>query len=118
VGLEARRGGALTNRGSATTCPGSSNGNDAALVWAARPERPVAPRWRTADWAYIRWHEGTADPKPCYRVETLADGPATCAPRGRQDEDVWAFFNNDPGRCAITDAPAFAELWASAAVRR
>src|SRR5690606_17619350 len=33
-----------------------------ALCWADRRGRPVTPLWRTSDWAYIRFHEGRAQP--------------------------------------------------------
>ena len=38
----------------------------AALCWADRRGRPVAPLWRTARWGYVRLHEGTASPPPTY----------------------------------------------------
>src|SRR6202451_2025286 len=40
--------------------------HDAALSWADRLGRPVAPLWRTASWGYLRFHEGAADPWPRY----------------------------------------------------
>jgi uncharacterized protein YecE (DUF72 family) len=92
--------------------------HNAALVWADRLEKPVAPLWRTADWAYIRWHEGSADPWPCYRPEALTEWVERLRSTWTDREDVWAFFNNDPGGCAITDARVFAEAWAGAPVRR
>src|SRR6516164_7218639 len=30
----------------------------AALCWADRLGRPITPLWRTADWGYLRFHEG------------------------------------------------------------
>ena len=44
--------------------------HDAALCWADRLGHPLAPLWRTADWGYLRLHEGggegadTAQPWP------------------------------------------------------
>ena len=38
----------------------------AALCWADRLGRPATPLWRTADWGYVRMHEGTASPRPSY----------------------------------------------------
>src|SRR6516162_728028 len=34
--------------------------NGAALCWADRLGRPITPLWRTADWGYLRFHEGAA----------------------------------------------------------
>ena len=31
----------------------------AALCWADRDEKPVAPLWRTTDWGYLRFHHGS-----------------------------------------------------------
>ena len=41
--------------------------------WADRLGRPTTPLWRTADWGYLRFHEGRATPRPRY-------GRARCAP--------------------------------------
>ena len=82
----------------------------AALCWADRDERPVAPLWRTADWGYLRFHHGFE--AWGYRPETLqlwAD--RIVATFG--DEDVLVYFNNDPGCAAVIDAVRFAD-----AVRR
>jgi uncharacterized protein YecE (DUF72 family) len=77
----------------------------AALCWADRHGRPVTPLWRTADFAYLRLHEGRARPRPRYGpaaltswVERLGTGPA------------YVYFNNDPGGAAVTDARAFARI--------
>jgi uncharacterized protein YecE (DUF72 family) len=83
----------------------------AALCWADRAERPVTPLWRTADWGYLRMHTG-ADSwgYPPATLQLWADRlVAAYGP----DDDVFAYFNNDPGCAAVRDAVAFAE-----AVRR
>jgi uncharacterized protein YecE (DUF72 family) len=50
----------------------------AALCWADRRGRPVAPLWRPASFVYLRLHEGTAHP-----VAGLRDpGPADLGPPG------------------------------------
>ncbi|GAB2863282.1 DUF72 domain-containing protein [Actinocorallia aurea] len=75
----------------------------AALAWADRLGRPQNPLWATADWAYLRLHEGTASPRPHYGdralrtwLDRLADGgPFTRA---------YVYFNNDHGCAAIRDA--------------
>ncbi|GGU88723.1 histidine kinase [Streptomyces litmocidini] len=82
----------------------------AALCWADRGSRPVTPLWRTADWGYVRFHEGRARPWPRYGRQALgawADRIAAAWPEGA---DVFAFFNNDPGGAAVRDADFLARL--------
>ncbi|HEX6569795.1 MAG TPA: DUF72 domain-containing protein, partial [Acidimicrobiales bacterium] len=43
----------------------------AALCWADRLGRPATPLWRTADWGYLRFHEGRATPWPRYGRTSL-----------------------------------------------
>ena len=45
--------------------------HDAALCWADRRGRPITPLWRTATWGYLRFHEGTAQPRPRYGPQAL-----------------------------------------------
>ena len=45
----------------------------AALCVADR-RGPVTPRWRTADWTYMRFHGGRATPRPCYGEPALRPG--------------------------------------------
>lgn len=81
---------------------------NAPLVLADRLERLLDPEWKTADWGYIRLHEGLADPRPCYSAEVLerwADRVCSVWPA---EEDVFVFFNNDPRGCAVRDAVLFA----------
>jgi len=42
----------------------------AALCWADQGGRPVTPLWRTADWGYLRFHQGAAQPWPRYAART------------------------------------------------
>jgi len=78
----------------------------AALCWADRLGRPATPLWVTADWGYVRLHQGTASPRPSYGRTALAtwldriDGGW----RGTADADVFVFFNNDPGGAAVRNA--------------
>ena len=71
------------------------------------------PRWRTADWSYVRFHHGRGSPPSCYTrspLETWARHlAALCGP----DSDIYCYFNNDPNGCAVRDARRFAS-----AVRR
>lgn len=82
----------------------------AALCWADRRGRPVTPLWRTADWGYLRFHEGTASPWPRYGRQALrswVDRLAKCWP---DDDPVYVYFNNDQFGAAIADSAAFARL--------
>ncbi|QIS10071.1 DUF72 domain-containing protein [Nocardia arthritidis] len=84
--------------------------HNAALCWADRLGRPVTPRWRTADWAYLRFHEGAGDPWPCYADDVLADQVRRIGETWEEDRDVYVYFNNDPGGAALHDAIRFAEF--------
>ena len=81
--------------------------NDAALCLADSPKRRT-PEWRTASWGYIRFHEGTATPPPCYDRTVLAAWAGRLAALFGPDDDVYAYFNNDPRGCAVRDAQRFA----------
>ena len=81
---------------------------DAALVWADRDETTLTPYWRTAGWGYLRLHAGAAPVWPFYREETLRAWVQRLAETWSDDEDVFVYFNNDPGCAAIHDAVHFA----------
>jgi uncharacterized protein YecE (DUF72 family) len=80
----------------------------AALCLADRQGRPVTPLWRTASFGYLRFHQGTGSPHPCYRERELAVWAERLAERYRADDEVFVFFNNDPRGCAVRDAVRFA----------
>ncbi|MFE3493272.1 DUF72 domain-containing protein [Streptomyces sp. NPDC059175] len=82
----------------------------ATLCWADRRSRPLTPLWRTADWGYVRFHEGRAQPWPAYGRKALASWAGRIAEAWPDRADVFAFFNNDPGGAAVRDATAFARL--------
>jgi uncharacterized protein YecE (DUF72 family) len=82
----------------------------AALCWADRLGVPVTPLWRTADWGYLRFHEGTAQPWPRYDERALRSWVLRTARAWPGDADVFAYFNNDQGGAALHDAAAFASL--------
>ncbi|MFI5964102.1 DUF72 domain-containing protein [Streptomyces asoensis] len=89
----------------------------AALCWADARSRPVTPLWRTADWGYVRFHQGRAAPWPRYgrrALETWLDRIATTWP---DDAEVHAYFNNDPGGAAVRDAAAFGRTARRAGLR-
>lgn len=75
----------------------------AALCLADR-RGPLEPRWRTADWAYLRFHEGRGSPPPCYREAELAAWARRLRAAWADASDVYAYFNNDPLACAPSDA--------------
>ncbi|BCJ40414.1 histidine kinase [Actinoplanes ianthinogenes] len=76
----------------------------AALCWADRRGRPVTPLWRTADFCYLRFHEGAARPWPRYGRSALRSW------RNRLGPDGFVYFNNDPGGAAVIDANAFRRI--------
>jgi uncharacterized protein YecE (DUF72 family) len=84
----------------------------AALCWADRLGRPVTPLWRTAEWGYVRFHEGRASPRPRYGDRSLRSWFGRIA--DTWDGDVYTYFNNDPGGAAVHNATRFAELAESA----
>jgi uncharacterized protein YecE (DUF72 family) len=84
--------------------------HNAALCWADRKSRPITPLWATADWGYLRMHEGAADPWPSYGRQALAgwlDRLADAVPSGA---DAYVYFNNDQRATAPRDATAMIEL--------
>ena len=87
---------------------------NAALCWADRKGTAVTPLWRTADWGYLRFHEGDGAPWPRYRESSLRSWADRIAatwsqePRKAEGLDVYVYFNNDQGGAAPRDAAAFA----------
>jgi uncharacterized protein YecE (DUF72 family) len=82
----------------------------AALAWADRLGRPVGPLWRTADFGYLRFHEGRANPRPRYGASALDSWLHRVGDAFDDGESVFVYFNNDTGAAAIHDACAFAHL--------
>ena len=88
----------------------------AALCWADRDEKPVAPLWRTTDWGYLRFHHGfeqwalpAGDPAAVGR-------PAGChlgAGRGRA-----RLLQQRPGCAAPSTRSVFADAVRRAGGRR
>jgi uncharacterized protein YecE (DUF72 family) len=78
----------------------------AALCWADRLSRPQNPLWRTADWGYVRMHQGLSGAE--YGDAALR----TWARRVREAgwEDAYVYFNNDLGGAAVRNARRFARL--------
>jgi uncharacterized protein YecE (DUF72 family) len=69
---------------------------------------PTSPVWRTADWTFLRFHEGRATPRPCYGRQALRTWADRLASMWGPDVDAWVYFNNDPRACAPRDAAVFA----------
>lgn len=82
----------------------------AALCWADRAGEAVTPLWRTADWGYLRFHEGTADPWPRYTDRALRGWAERIASTWPRKAPVYAYFNNDQEGAAVKDAAAFARF--------
>ncbi len=82
----------------------------AALCWADVRARPVTPLWRTADWGYVRFHEGRAAAWPHYGRRSLTTWLTRIATTWPDTNDVYAYFNNDPNAAAVRDAATFARL--------
>jgi uncharacterized protein YecE (DUF72 family) len=78
-----------------------------ALCLADSPRRQT-PAWRTAPWGYLRLHEGKASPHPCYGWQALDTWARRLAELWGPADDVYVFFNNDGGACAVRDAAVFA----------
>jgi uncharacterized protein YecE (DUF72 family) len=82
----------------------------AALCWADRLGRSLGPLWRTADWGYLRFHEGAAQPWPRYGGQVLHSWAERAAAVWPDGTDVFAYFNNDQTGAALHDAAAFASV--------
>jgi uncharacterized protein YecE (DUF72 family) len=84
--------------------------HNAALCWSDRGARPLGPLWRTADWGYVRFHEGAAQPWPRYGSQSLKSWLKRISDTFAPEADVFAFFNNDQFCAAPHDAVALADL--------
>jgi uncharacterized protein YecE (DUF72 family) len=82
----------------------------AALCWADRLGRPVTPRWRTADFGYLRLHQGADGPYPGYPAATLQLWLERLVAAFEPVATGYVYFNNDPGGAAVDDAATFAAL--------
>ena len=82
--------------------------HDVALCMADRGSKRITAFWRTADWTYLRFHEGAASPSPCYGRTSLRTWAERLADEWGSEAEIWVYFNNDPGGCALRDARVFA----------
>ena len=76
----------------------------AALCWADRFGRPVAPLWRTTDWGYLRLHRGRGGDGWSYGRTALTSWLCRLGEAFPGDEEVLVYFNNDPGGAAVRDS--------------
>jgi len=81
----------------------------AACCWADRKGK-LKPRWKTTNWGYVRMHEGQASPHPCYGRAALEGLAVEVSQAYGDDEDVFVYFNNDPGGCAVRNARTLRSL--------
>ena len=81
---------------------------NAALCWADRSGSAVTPLWRTADWGYLRLHEGDGVPWPSYREATLGGWAERITATWPADGDIYVYFNNDQNGAAPRDAARLA----------
>lgn len=82
----------------------------AAWCLADRGSRPITPVWGSADWTFLRFHEGAATPHPCYGRTALASWVERVSSMWSAASDVYVYFNNDPRACALRDAIIFGRL--------
>jgi uncharacterized protein YecE (DUF72 family) len=80
--------------------------HNAALCWSDRLGRPQGPLWRTADWGYLRLHEGAAQPWPRYGPQSLKSWLARIAAEFPRSAGYYVYFNNDQHAAAPADAAA------------
>jgi uncharacterized protein YecE (DUF72 family) len=81
----------------------------ATLCWADRRSHPITPLWTTADWGYLRLHEGAAEPWPSYGDQALSSWVERLSDAWPSGE-VFVFFNNDQNGAAVRNALRLKEL--------
>lgn len=81
-----------------------------ALCMADRFARPFTAVWKTADWTFLRFHEGIGRPHPCYTKKSMVPWAERLASEWGPDADIYVYFNNDPRACALRDAIVFHDL--------
>jgi uncharacterized protein YecE (DUF72 family) len=68
---------------------------------------PRTPWWRTADWGYVRFHQGRASPPGGYGRAALQTWAGRLGQLWPATADLYAYFNNDRHGCAPRDARRF-----------
>jgi uncharacterized protein YecE (DUF72 family) len=88
----------------------------AALCWADRNSRPITPLWRTADFGYLRLHHGRTGWS--YGTTAMESWLERLRGTWSSAEDVFVYFNNDPGGAAVRNARWMVRATTPAAPRR
>lgn len=83
--------------------------HNAAFCLADR-KGPITPLWKTADWGYLRLHEGRATPHPAYGRAALRCWADRLGDLFEPGADVFVYFNNDTGACAPPNASTLMRL--------
>ncbi len=78
----------------------------AAFCLSDTPQRKSPLTYRRV--GICRLHEGRAHPAPCYGRTAITNWAGRLADLWDQSEDVYAYFNNDHGGCAVPDGHRFA----------
>ncbi|MGW6035570.1 DUF72 domain-containing protein [Gordonia terrae] len=78
--------------------------HNAALCWADRKNRILNPLWRTADFGYLRLHDGTSRRPMSYGTRAIDSWLRRLSEFYDDSCDVYVYFNNDPGCAAIDNA--------------
>lgn len=78
--------------------------HNAALCWADRKNRILNPLWRTADFGYLRLHDGTSRRPMSYGTRAIDSWLRRLSESFDDSCDVYVYFNNDPGCAAIDNA--------------
>jgi len=76
-----------------------------------------SPHWRTANWGYLRMHEGRASPHPCYGRSALRSWAERLARLWPSSATIYVYFNNDERACALRDAQRFANALSAEKLR-
>ena len=84
--------------------------HDAAFVLADRRSRPITPLWATADWTYLRMHQGRATPRPCYGRTALRSWVDRLVELPGRPSEGYVYFNNDHRACAVANARTFERM--------
>jgi len=82
----------------------------ASLVWSDRLGKAVGPAWRTTEWGYLRLHEGRSTFPPDYTASALRRWRERIAETWRARDEVFVYFNNDPGGAAPRNAKALLNM--------
>jgi uncharacterized protein YecE (DUF72 family) len=83
----------------------------AATCWSDRQSRPLGPRWRTADWYYLRFYGGNATAtEHGYGRRALLHWATSLEAEFGPNAEGYAFFANAAQGAALVDAVHFAAL--------